>query len=140
MTAITRQTRARVLSSAAPFVSAQGTTYAPGISAETVQAQALFLGIVSLAPGQRTHAHTHELHESAFYFLEGEDVELWSGDELQHCDRARAGDFLYIPARVPHVAVNRSRTKHAVFIGARNEPTALESVSMKPDLEKNVPK
>lgn len=138
MTAIIQHTRARVLSSAEPFVSAQGTTYAPGVSAETVQAQSLFLGMVSLEPGQRTRAHTHELHESAFYVLEGEDVELWSGEHLQHCEKARAGDYLYIPAKVPHVAVNRSKTKPAVFIGARNEPTAMESVSMKPDLDANV--
>lgn len=130
--------RARVLSSATPFVSAQGTTYAPGVSAETVQSQSLFLGIVSLEPGQRTRAHTHELHESAFYVLEGDDVELWSGDELQHCEKAKAGDFLYIPARLPHVAVNRSASRKAVFVGARNEPTAMESVLMQPDLDARV--
>lgn len=138
MSATSHGTRARVLSSATPFVSAQGTTYAPGISAETVQSRALFLGIVSLGPGQRTRAHAHELHESAFYLLEGDDVELWSGDDLQHCDKARAGDFLYIPAKLPHVAVNRSATKTAVFVGARNEPTAMESVLMRPELEARV--
>lgn len=138
MPAIDHQVRARVLSGAAPFVSVQGTTYVPGISAETVQSRALFLGIVSLEPGQRTRAHTHELHESAFYLLEGDDVELWSGDDLQHCDKAKAGDFLYIPANLPHVAVNRSATKKAVFVGARNEPTAMESVLMRPELESKV--
>lgn len=138
MTAPTYPQRARVLSRAAPFVSAQGTTYAPGVSAETVQSRALFLGIVSLEPGQRTRAHTHDLHESAFYVLEGDDVELWSGEHLQHCDKAKAGDFLYIPATLPHVAVNRSATKKAVFVGARNEPTAMESVMMRPELEAKV--
>ena len=138
MTASTHPQRARVLSGAASFVSPQGTTYAPGVSAETVQSQALFLGIVSLEPGQRTRAHIHELHESAFYVLEGEDVELWSGDQLQHCDKAKAGDFLYIPAKLPHVAVNRSVTRKAVFVGARNEPTAMESVLMQPDLDAKV--
>jgi uncharacterized RmlC-like cupin family protein len=135
MNTATSTQRARVLSSAAPFVSAQGTTYAPGVSAETVQSKALFLGIVSLDPGQRTRAHTHELHESAFYVLEGDDVELWSGEQLQHCDRAKAGDFLYIPAKLPHIAVNRSATRKAVFVGARNEPTAMESVLMQPELD-----
>jgi uncharacterized RmlC-like cupin family protein len=135
MITIRQPLHARVLSRAAPFVSTQGTTYAPGVSAETVQSQALFLGIVSLEPGQRTHAHTHELHESAFYVLEGEDVELWSGEQLEHCEKAKAGDFMYIPARLPHVAVNRSATRKAVFVGARNEPTAMESVLMQPDLD-----
>lgn len=138
MTAPTHPERARVLSSAAPFVSAQGTTYAAGVSAETVQSRALFLGIVTLEPGQRTRAHTHELHESAFYVLEGDEVELWSGPRLEHCEKAKAGDFLYIPARLPHVAVNRSVTKKAVFVGARNEPTAMESVMMLPGLDAEV--
>lgn len=138
MNAISQPQHARVLTSAAPFVSTQGTTYAPGVSKETVQSQALFLGIVSLEPGQRTRAHTHELHESAFYVLEGEDVELWSGEHLEHCEKATAGDFMYIPAKTPHVAVNRSTTQKAVFVGARNEPTAMESVLMQPELDAKV--
>jgi uncharacterized RmlC-like cupin family protein len=138
MTATSQPLRARILSGATPFVSVQGPTYAPGISAETVGAKGLFLGIVTIEPGQRTRAHLHELHESAFYVLEGEDVELWSGEHLEHCDKARAGDFLFIPAKLPHVAVNRSAARKAVFVGARNEPTAMESVCMRPDLDARV--
>ena len=41
--------------------------------------------------------------------------------------------------RVPHVAVNRSRTETAVFVGVRNEPTAQESVVMLPELDSRVP-
>jgi uncharacterized RmlC-like cupin family protein len=73
-----------IVSGAEPFTSQQGTVYAPGICNETVGATALFLGIVTLAPGQRTKAHVHFRHESAFYLLSGEEVELWTGDELQH--------------------------------------------------------
>jgi hypothetical protein len=35
--------------------------------------------------------------------------------------------------------VNRSKTTPAVFIGARNEATAQESVVMRPDLDAKVP-
>jgi len=124
-----------VISSAQPYTSAQGTVYAPGVSAETAGATSIFLGVVTLPPGQRTKAHVHARHESAFYLLSGEEVELWTGAQLQDRAVAHPGDFLFIPAGLPHVAVNRSASQPAVFIGARSEPTAQESVLMRPDLD-----
>jgi uncharacterized RmlC-like cupin family protein len=121
-----------------PYRSRQGSLYAPAISAETVGARSLFFGIVTIPAGERTKAHVHEFHESAFYVLNGENIELWSGEDLQHRERVRAGDYLYIPANVPHVAVNRG-TEDAVFVGARSEATAQESVVMRPELDPRVP-
>ncbi len=129
---------ASVVHGSQTYRSRQGSLYTPGISAETVGAQSLFFGIVTIPAGERTKAHVHEFHESAFYVLSGENIELWSGDELQHRELARAGDYLYIPANVPHVAVNRG-TKTAVFVGARSEATAQESVIMRPELDRRVP-
>lgn len=128
-------TAARVVRGSRPFRSAQGSVYAPGINGETAGSRALFLGVVTLPPGERTRAHVHDLHESAFYVLSGSEIELWSGERLEHVDVAGPGDYLFIPPNVPHVAVNRSRTQPAVFVGARNEPSALESVRMRPDLD-----
>lgn len=116
----------------------QGSDYLPGISSETVGATALWLGIVSLPSGQRTKAHVHERHETAFYMLSGDELEMWSGNELQHRDVMYARDYLYIPANVLHVAVNRGSTP-AVLIGARNEPTAQESVVMHPEMDACIP-
>lgn len=122
-----------------PYVSTQGTVYAPGVSAETAGAKALYLGIVTLPPGQRTKAHVHSRHESAFHMLSGEAVELWWGERLEHHATAYPGDYLFIPAGMPHVAVNRSTSQAAVFVGARNEATAQESVEMRPELDAKVP-
>ena len=121
------------------YRSEQGSVYAPGISAETAASKVVFLGIVTIPPGERTRAHIHHNHESAFYLLSGGEVELWTGDQLEHRDVANAGDYLFIPANVPHVAVNRSKTAPAVFVGVRNEPTAQESVVMRPELDARVP-
>lgn len=120
------------------YVSKQGSVYAPGISAETVGSKVVFLGMVTLPPEGRTKAHFHEYHESAFYMMSGEEVELCTGSRLEHREVARPGDYLFIPAKVPHVAVNRGNTP-AVFIGVRNEPTAQESVVMLPELDELVP-
>jgi uncharacterized RmlC-like cupin family protein len=130
----------RVVRAGESYAGKQGPSYTPGISAETVGSQALWLGSVTLPPGGgRTKAHVHEGHESAFYLLSGEEVELWTGDQLQHREVAQTGDFLYIPAGVPHVAVNRSEKLPAVFVGARTDPNEQESVIMRPDLDQRVP-
>ena len=63
-----------VLKGANGYQAEQGSHYAPGISTETVGSSVLWFGMVSLAPGQRTKAHIHEKHETAFYFLSGEEV------------------------------------------------------------------
>jgi uncharacterized RmlC-like cupin family protein len=128
----------RVIRAAESYVGQQGLTYTPGVSAETAGATGLWLGSVPLRPGARTKAHTHEQHESAFYMVSGEEVELWTGDQLQHREAAHAGDYLYIPPGVPHVAVNRSATP-ALFVGARTDPHEQESVVMRPDLDARVP-
>ena len=69
--------------------------------------------------------------------LSGE-LELWSGDELQQRATVHAGDYIYIPANVLHVAVNR-REEPAVCIATRNEPTAQESVVLYPHMDGLVP-
>ena len=120
------------------YRSEQGSLYTPAISAETVGAKNLFFGMITIPPGERTKAHVHQFHESAFYVLSGENIELWSGDQLEHREVARTGDYLFIPANVPHVAVNRGAAA-AVFVGARTEPTAQESVVMRPELDRRVP-
>lgn len=133
-----QHTKRYVLKGDTGYKAEQGSHYAPGISAETVGSSVLWFGMVTLPPGQRTKAHIHEKHETAFYFLSGEEVELWTGDQLQRCDKAHPGDYMFIPAGLPHVAVNRSSTP-AVFVGARNEATAQETVVMHPELDGEVP-
>lgn len=98
----------------------------------------LWLGMISLPAGRRTKAHRHEGHETALLMTAGQEIEIWSGSELERCESVHAGDYLFIPAGVPHVAVNRS-TESAEFLGARNDPAANESVVLMPELDNIVP-
>ena len=117
----------------------QGLDYTPGVSAQSVGSQGIWLGSVTVPPhGGRTKAHLHENHETALYLISADEVELWTGEQLEHREIARAGDYIYIPAGVPHVAVNRTETPMA-FIAARTDPNEQESVLMRPDLEAKVP-
>lgn len=98
----------------------------------------LWLGMISLPAGRRTSAHRHEGHETALLMTAGKEIEIWSGPKLERCDQVRSGDYLFIPAGVPHVAVNRSN-ENAEFLGARNDPAANESVVLMPELDDIVP-
>ncbi len=47
--------------------------------------------------------------------------------------RAEAGDFVYIPAGVPHQPANASQTEPLVAIIARTDPNEQESVVLLPE-------
>ena len=107
---------------AASYLSKQGSVYAPGISAETAGSKVVFLGIVTIPPEGITKAHFHEHHESAFYLMSGDEVELCTGEQLEHREIAKPGDYLFIPANVPHVAVNRGRLPPSSSACATSRP------------------
>ena len=61
---------------------------------------------LTIPPGGRAKAHRHESHESAIYTVSGR-CEFWWGEGLAHRDEVGPGDFVYIPAGVPHLPINR---------------------------------
>src|SRR4028118_2033275 len=87
----------------------QGLDYTPGVSAESVGSQAIWLGSVTLPPkGGRTKAHLHEYHETALYLISADEVELYTGEQLEQREVARAGGYIYIPAGGPHAEATRT--------------------------------
>lgn len=124
----------RVIRTVEAYEGKQGPSYAGGVSSESVGARGIWLGMVTIAPGARTKAHFHEGHESAFYVFSGE-LDLWFGEELERHEVAGPGDYLYIPAGISHVAVNRSQTEPVVVVGGRTDPNEQESVVLQPDLD-----
>ena len=111
----------------------QGLNYFAGVSAETVGARGLCMHLVKLPPGARAKAHLHAEHETAAYVVYG-DIELLHGDQLQHRALVHAGEFLYIPAGVPHLPLNPGTTE-ALAVLARTDPNEQESVHLLPELE-----
>jgi uncharacterized RmlC-like cupin family protein len=125
----------RVVSAAAEFRGKQGHFLAPGISAQSVGAQGINLQIARIPPGERSKVHKHEHHETAIHVLSGESG-MWFGERLEQHLVARAGDFLYIPANVPHLPYNMSNTESCVAVIARTDPNEQESVILLPELDK----
>lgn len=109
----------------------QGLAYVCGVSAESVGADALCMHMLKIPPGGRGKAHTHARHETALYILSGESG-VWYGDGLKEDAVARAGDFIYIPAGVPHKPVNTSDSEPCVAIVARTDPSEQESAILMP--------
>ena len=115
----------------------QGLSYFAGISAESAGAQAICLHLLTIPPGGRAHAHLHENHETAIYVLSGE-AEMWYGEELREYMLTRAGDFVYIPAGMPHLPSNPSKTETCLALIARTDPNEQESVVLLPELDERV--
>jgi len=133
-----RQPRVSVTRSEDLIQSKQGLQNIDGVSAEASGSQGLWMGMIRIPPGARAHPHLHEEHETAIYVLEGEG-EMWFGDELQEHMTFRPGDFIYIPAGVPHAPSNPSTTHFIVGIAARTDPNEQESVVLKPNLARFLP-
>jgi uncharacterized RmlC-like cupin family protein len=117
------------------FIGKQALFYAPGISAESVGAQRIHLQILTIPPGGQAKAHKHEDHETAIYILSGESG-MWYGERLEEHLSARAGDFVYIPADMPHLPYNLSKTESVVAVIARTDPNEQESVVLLPALDR----
>lgn len=103
----------------------QGFTYFHGVSKEAVGARTLAMHLGTLPPGMVGPAHTHAEHESAIYVLEGEALIRW-GHRLEHETTARAGDFVFVPAGMPHQAVNPTGEPCRTVI-ARTDPSESEA-------------
>lgn len=105
----------------------QGLGYFVGVSAASCGARGLSLSLVVVPPGAAAEPHYHDGYETAIYQLEGR-VETRYGAGLSESVVTEAGDFLFVPAGVPHQPVNLSATEPARAIVARNDANESERV------------
>jgi uncharacterized RmlC-like cupin family protein len=115
----------------------QGLTYFAGVSAENVGSRAICMQLLTIPPGGQAKPHLHAGHETALYVLQGR-AEMRYGEGLNERLVVEAGDFLYIPAGMPHAPANLSSTEPCVAIAARTDPNEQESVVLLPELEERV--
>lgn len=137
MTSMQTASTCRVIRGDTAYRGKQGLDYFTGISAESAGAAGLCMHMVTIPPGARANAHLHESHETAIYVLSGE-AEMWFGEGLTEHVTVAAGDFLYIPAGVPHLPANPSASVPCVGLLARTDPNEQESVVLRPDLDRLV--
>jgi uncharacterized RmlC-like cupin family protein len=87
------------------------------------------MNMVLIPPGAKAEPHFHEGFETAIYMLKGK-VETRYGENLAKSVINQAGDFIFIPAGVPHQPVNLSETEPAMAIVARNDANEQETVQI----------
>ena len=124
----------RVLVAGQQFTGKNGPLYAPGVSAQSTGARRINLQIAAIPPGARSKAHKHAGHETALYVLSGE-AGMWYGERLEKHLVAQAGDFVYVPADIPHLPYNLSDIDYCVAIVARTDPNEQESVVLMPEFD-----
>ncbi|MBM0740337.1 cupin domain-containing protein [Phormidium sp. CLA17] len=100
-----------------------------GISALTAGAKGISMNMVVIPPGAKAEPHFHQGFETAIYLLKGK-VETLYGENLTKSIVNEEGDFIFIPAGVPHQPRNLSDSESALAIVSRNDPNEQESVQI----------
>jgi uncharacterized RmlC-like cupin family protein len=116
----------RIVRAGESFRGRQGLDYFAGVSSESTGARAICMHLLEMPPGASARPHYHEAHETAIFVLEGA-AEMRHGPNLEHVMQAVAGDFIYIPAGVPHQPYNPNAEPVRAVI-ARTDPNEQESV------------
>jgi len=116
----------RLIRGGTGFHGKQGLDYFSGISTESTGSTGICMHLLEMPPGASAKPHYHEGHETAIFVLEGV-AEMRHGPQLEHLMEARAGDYIYIPAGVPHQPCNPNDVPVRAVI-ARTDPKEQESI------------
>lgn len=100
-----------------------------GISEMTAGSKSISMNMVVIPAGAKAEPHFHKGYETAIYMLKGR-VQTLYGENLAKSVVNEAGDFIFIPAGVPHQPINLSDTDAAIAIVARNDANEQESVQV----------
>jgi uncharacterized RmlC-like cupin family protein len=101
--------------------------YFVGISGETAGSRGISMNLVIIPAGGSAEPHFHRDFETAIYLIKGR-VQTFYGKGLKRSVINEAGDFLYIPAGVPHQPFNLSADEPAQALVSRNDPNEQENV------------
>lgn len=104
-----------------------------GVCAQTVGSEALCMHVAAMPPRTKGAVHMHDSHESSLYVTEGV-TRTYFGPNLEHYVDSKAGELVYIPAGMPHLAANL-KGEPAKGVLARTDPNEQESVRLLPHLE-----
>ena len=85
---------------------------------------AIWGGLFEVAPGARTGVHHHGEQETIAYVLSGICEIRW-GERGESVARARAGDFIHVPAFLPHMEINPSDSEPFRWVVVRSTSTPI---------------
>jgi uncharacterized RmlC-like cupin family protein len=92
------------------------------IAPELGIASTIWGGLFEVEPGSRTGVHHHGEQETIAYVLSGICEIRW-GARGESVARARAGDFIHVPAFLPHMEINPSKQEPFRWVVVRSTAT-----------------
>jgi uncharacterized RmlC-like cupin family protein len=101
-----------------------GSQRAAAIAPEVGVTSALWGGLFEVEPGARTGVHHHGSQETIAYVLSGTCEVRW-GEKGEFTAQAQAGDFIHVPAFLPHMEINPSKTHAFCWVVVRSTPTPI---------------
>ncbi|HEX9468422.1 MAG TPA: cupin domain-containing protein [Bradyrhizobium sp.] len=107
-----------------------GTAQTPGSERRAAIAPALGVastiwgGLFEVNPGSRTGIHHHGEQETIAYVLSGICEIRW-GAKGEYAARAKAGDFIHVPAFLPHMEINPSKDQPFRWVVVRSTATPI---------------
>ena len=105
-----------------------GTAQTPGsqrraaIAPELGIASTIWGGLFDVDPGSSTGVHHHGQQETIAYVLSGICEVRW-GERGEFSAHAKAGDFIHIPAFLPHMEINPSKEEPFRWVVVRSTAT-----------------
>jgi uncharacterized RmlC-like cupin family protein len=85
---------------------------------------ALWGGLFEVKPGARTGIHHHGDQQTIAYVLSGICEVRW-GAKGEYTARAKAGDFIHVPAFLPHMEINLSDVESFHWVVVRSTATPI---------------
>jgi uncharacterized RmlC-like cupin family protein len=107
-----------------------GTTQTPGstrlaaIAPQFGIETAMWGGLFEVAPGVRTGIHHHGQQQTIAYVLSGTCEVRW-GNGGEFAATAKAGDFIQVPAFLPHMEINLSNSEPFRWVVVRSTATPI---------------
>jgi uncharacterized RmlC-like cupin family protein len=89
------------------------------VDKESTGSERLWFGRVTCPAGLNSGPHHHAEAETAGHMLSGDRIRVYFGNNYEEYIEVKPGDYLFVPAYVPHIEVNMSDTEEAEFIAAR---------------------
>ena len=126
-------TTCRVVPSGDAYVGKQGFTYLAGLTGATAGSRAICMTVLTLPDGAKARTHLHRGIETAVYILEG-TVEMTYGERLEQRLVGRGGEYVYVPADMPHRVMNRSGAPARAVV-AHTAADDQEGIVMLPELD-----
>jgi uncharacterized RmlC-like cupin family protein len=113
----------------------QGQVLTPMITSEVAGTVGLSGGMVRMPGGRVSKAHAHARSEIIVAVLAGSAATVvWDGDRPRVLPHG-PGEMCYVPAGVPHGAVNLDPTTEVVALEFRTDPAFNDDVVLLPGLD-----